>query len=81
MCERTEMVATSEKQRRVHRGCDISFVVLAPFELTGKRMLGEVSFKELSTIFVPGKKKKKKKHTCMCAIRFCEFLKTSSIID
>lgn len=58
-CERTEMVATSEKQRRVHRGCDISFVVLAPFELTGKRMLGEVSFKELSTIFVPGKKKKK----------------------
>lgn len=51
------MVATSEKQRRVHRGCDISFVVLAPFELTGKRMLGEVSFKELSTIFVPGKKK------------------------
>ena len=29
-------------------GCDISFVVLAPFELTEKCMQGEVSFKELS---------------------------------
>lgn len=29
-------------------GCDISFVVLTPFELTEKYMQGKVSFKELS---------------------------------
>lgn len=32
-------------------GCDSSFVVLAPFELTEKCMQGKASFKELSQCF------------------------------
>lgn len=39
------------KQRRGRTGCDGSFVILAPFELTGKSVLGKLSFKGLSTIF------------------------------
>lgn len=39
------------KQRSGRTGCDSGFVVLAPFELTRKSVLGKLSFKGLSTIF------------------------------
>lgn len=44
--EHTQMVGTSENRGGVHMGCAISFVVLAPFELTEKCTQGKVSFKE-----------------------------------
>lgn len=53
--------------------CDISFVLLAPFAFTRKMHAGWGKLQTKCQYFCL------KKAICMCAIRFCEFLKTSSI--